>query len=86
MSNQANTQTKTGVSREQRTNLPMCPDVLCLNEVSGQTLMQSQAMILYHSELRNMNQLVRLVHQGKINARMLPLGQALAQHQALTYW
>ena len=79
-SNQANTQAKSGVSGEQRTNLPMCPDVLCLNEVSKQTLMQSQARILYHSELRNMNQLVRLVHQGKINARMLPWGQALGRH------
>ena len=37
-SNQANTQAKSGVSGEQRTNLPMCPDVLCLNELSGQTL------------------------------------------------
>ena len=44
-SNQANTQAKSGVSGEQRTNLPMCPDVLCLNEVSGQTLMQSQAYV-----------------------------------------
>ena len=43
----------------------MCPDVLCLNEMSGQTLMQSQARILYHSELRNMKQLVRPVQQGK---------------------
>ena len=46
----------------------------------GTNSILSQSRILYHWELCNMKQLVRPVHQGKSNPRMLPLGQALGRH------
>ena len=41
----------------------------------------SQARIFYHSELRNMKQVVCPVHKGKDKSRMLPWGQALGEHK-----